>query len=84
MKFEKVLVRLIWKTKRARIPICVSAPEPPCGGAERHLDKEPPASTWTAQSRRPRPTSDAAMRPVEPDFGAPRSMFERRIYTTRT
>jgi hypothetical protein len=31
MKFEKVLVRLIWKTKRARIPICVSAPgsEPP-------------------------------------------------------
>ena len=50
MKFEKVLVRLIWKTKRARIPICVSAPEPPCGGAERHLDKEPPASTWTAQT----------------------------------
>ena len=41
-------------------------------------------SAKSAQSRRPRPTSDAAMRPVEPDFGAPRSMFERRIYTTRT
>ena len=64
MKFEKVLVRLIWKTKRARIPICVSAPEPPCGGAERHLDKEPPASTWTAQSRPPRPTQDAVVQPV--------------------